>query len=158
MLKPILLVEDDLKDIELTLYALEQARLANQVVILRDGAEALDYLYRRHDFAERTPGNPSVVLLDLKLPKIDGLRVLQAIRSDEQLQNIPVTMLSASNEERDVRSAYELGVNSYVVKPLNFQQFVNAVTELGVFWAILNEPPPGSSRPAFSAKHRSVPD
>lgn len=146
MLKPILLVEDNPNDLELTLVALEKSQLANEVIIVRDGAEALDYLFRRSAYAERLPGNPAIILLDLKLPKIDGLEVLAAIRSTEALKSIPVAMLTSSKEDQDLGRAYELGVNAYVVKPVQFKEFVEAVSELGAFWAILNEPPPGSAR------------
>ena len=144
MLKPILLVEDDKRDLELTLVALERSQLANDVVVVRDGAQALDYLQRQGDYAERSEGNPAVVLLDLKLPKVNGLEVLKAVRADEQLRAIPVVMLTSSQEESDVLKSYELGVNAYVVKPVEFKQFVTAIADLGVFWAVLNEPPPGS--------------
>src|ERR1700731_69451 len=140
----ILLVEDDPKDIELTLTTLEEYNLANEVVVTGDGEEALDYLYRRGAFATRSNGNPAVLLLDLKLPKVDGLEVLQQIKSDEKLRMIPVVVLTSSHEERDMVASYRLGVNAYVVKPVDFYEFVNAIRELGVFWAIINEPPPGS--------------
>ena len=140
----ILLVEDDPKDVELTLTALEEYHLANEVVITRDGEEALDYLYRRGGFAARSNDNPAVLLLDLKLPKVDGLEVLQQIKSDQNLRMIPVVVLTSSHEEKDMVASYRLGVNAYVVKPVNFHEFVNAIKELGVFWAIVNEPPPGS--------------
>jgi DNA-binding response OmpR family regulator len=140
----ILIVEDDPRDVELTLMALEEHNLANEVVVTRDGEEALDYLYCRGKFDTRATDNPSVVLLDLKLPKVDGLEVLQRIRSEEQLKMIPVVMLTSSHEERDLMRSYNLGANAYVVKPVDFHGFVNAVKELGVFWAIVNEPPPGS--------------
>jgi CheY-like chemotaxis protein len=142
----ILLVEDDLKDVELTLSALEEYNLANEVVVTRDGEEALDYLYRRGSFATRLNGNPAVLLLDLKLPKIDGLEVLQQIKSQEKFRMIPVVVLTSSREERDMVASYQLGVNAYVVKPVDFHAFVNAIKELGVFWAIINEAPPGSIR------------
>ncbi len=144
MLKPILLVEDDPRDLELTLVALEQSQLANEVVVLRDGAEALDYLQREGDHAGRTEGNPAVILLDLKLPKVNGLEVLEAVRNNRALRSIPVVMLTSSQEETDVVRSYELGVNAYVVKPVEFKLFVSAIAELGIFWAVLNEPPPGS--------------
>ncbi|KIQ31935.1 chemotaxis protein CheY [Variovorax paradoxus] len=144
MLKPILLVEDDKRDLELTLIALERSQLANDVIVLRDGAQALDYLRREGDHAARAEGNPAVILLDLKLPKVTGLEVLQAVRADPALRSIPVVMLTSSQEESDVLRSYELGVNAYVVKPVAFDQFVSAIAELGVFWAVLNEPPPGS--------------
>src|ERR1700693_5849797 len=140
----ILLVEDDPKDVELTLTALEEYHLANEVVVTRDGEEALDYLYRRSTFAARSNDNPAVLLLDLKLPKVDGLEVLQQIKSDQQLRMIPVVVLTSSREERDMVASYKLGVNAYVVKPVDFHEFVNAIKELGVFWAVINEPPPGS--------------
>ena len=140
----ILLVEDDPKDVDLTLTALEEYYLANEVVVTHDGEEALDYLYRRGSFATRANGNPAVLLLDLKLPKVDGLEVLQQIKSDSQLRLIPVVVLTSSREERDMVASYKLGVNAYVVKPVDFHEFVNAIRELGVFWAIINEPPPGS--------------
>jgi CheY-like chemotaxis protein len=140
----ILLVEDDPKDVELTLTALEEYHLANEVVITRDGEQALDYLYRRGGFAARSNDNPAVLLLDLKLPKVDGLEVLQQIKSDQNLRMIPVVVLTSSHEEKDMVASYRLGVNAYVVKPVNFHEFVNAIKELGIFWAIVNEPPPGS--------------
>ena len=142
----ILMVEDDPKDVELTLTALEEYKLANEVVVTRDGEEALDYLYYRGNFTTRPPGNPAVLLLDLKLPKVDGLEVLQQIKSDEKLRMIPVVVLTSSREERDMVASYTLGVNAYVVKPVDFHEFVNAIKELGVFWAVINEPPPGSVR------------
>ena len=141
-----LLVEDDPKDVELTLTALEEYNLANEVMVARDGEEALDYLYCRGKFQARTRENPAVLLLDLKLPKIDGLEVLQQIRSDEKLKLTPVVVLTSSREERDMVASYKLGVNAYVVKPVDFHEFVNAIKELGVFWAVINEPPPGSIR------------
>ena len=140
----ILMVEDDPKDVELSLTALEEYNLANEVVVARDGEEALDYLYCRGKFAARPDGNPAVLLLDLKLPKVNGLEVLQQIRSDEKLKMMPVVVLTSSHEEKDMVASYKLGVNAYVVKPVDFHEFVNAVKELGVFWAIINEPPPGS--------------
>jgi len=140
----ILMVEDDPKDVELSLTALEEYNLANEVVVARDGEEALDYLYCRGKFNVRPDGNPAVLLLDLKLPKVNGLEVLQQIRSDEKLKMIPVVVLTSSHEEKDMVASYKLGVNAYVVKPVDFHEFVNAVKELGIFWAIINEPPPGS--------------
>jgi CheY-like chemotaxis protein len=138
------MVEDDPKDVELTLMALEEYNLVNEVVVVGDGAEALDYLHCRGNFAARTSGNPAVLLLDLKLPKVDGLEVLQQIKSDQNLRMIPVVVLTSSREERDMVASYKLGVNAYVVKPVDFHEFVNAIKELGVFWAVINEPPPGS--------------
>jgi len=140
----ILLVEDDPKDIDLTMDALGEYNLANEVVVTRDGEQALDYLYCRGSFAARAKGNPAVLLLDLKLPKVDGLEVLQQIRADANLKMIPVVVLTSSREEKDMVGSYRLGVNAYVVKPVDFHEFVNAIKELGVFWAIINEPPPGS--------------
>ena len=131
---------------ELTLTALEEYKLANEVVVTRDGEEALDYLYCRGNFQTRTHDNPAVLLLDLKLPKVDGLEVLQQIKSDEKLRMIPVVVLTSSREERDMVASYTLGVNAYVVKPVDFHEFVNAIKELGIFWAVINEPPPGSVR------------
>jgi CheY-like chemotaxis protein len=142
----ILLVEDDPKDVELTLTALDEYNLANEVVVARDGAEALDYLCYRGNFTMRSNENPAVLLLDLKLPKIDGLEVLKQIKSDEKLRMIPVVVLTSSHEEKDMVTSYKLGVNAYVVKPVDFHEFVNAIKELGVFWAVINEPPPGSVR------------
>ena len=140
----ILMVEDDPKDVELTLTALDEYNLANEVIVTRDGEEALDYLYCRGNFTTRSSDNPAVLLLDLKLPKVDGLEVLQQIRSDEKLRMIPVVVLTSSHEEKDMVASYKLGVNAYVVKPVDFHEFVNAIKELGVFWAVINEPPPGS--------------
>jgi len=146
MLKPILLVEDDKRDLELTLVALERSQLANDVVVVRDGAQALQYLNRQGEHADRPEGNPAVILLDLKLPKVNGLEVLRSVRSTEGLRSIPVVMLTSSHEESDLVKSYELGVNAYVVKPVEFKQFVGAIADLGIFWAVLNEPPPGSMR------------
>jgi CheY-like chemotaxis protein len=143
-MRRILLVEDDPKDVELTLTALEEYNLANEVVVAHDGEEALDYLYCRGNFAGRPDQNPAVLLLDLKLPKVDGLEVLQQIKSDGNLKMIPVVVLTSSREEKDMVTSYQLGVNAYVVKPVDFHEFVNAIKELGMFWAIINEPPPGS--------------
>ena len=140
----ILIVEDDPNDVELTLTALTDYNLANEVVVTRDGQQALDYLYCRGEFNTRSTDNPAVILLDLKLPKVGGLEVLQQIKSDERLKMIPVVVLTSSHEEKDMMRSYKLGVNAYVVKPVDFHEFVNAVKELGVFWAVINEPPPGS--------------
>ncbi|HTF67298.1 MAG TPA: response regulator [Edaphobacter sp.] len=142
----ILMVEDDPRDVELTLTALEEYNLANEVIVTRNGEEALDYLYCRGEFGTRTSDNPAVILLDLKLPKVDGLEVLQRVKSDEKLKMIPVVVLTSSNEEKDMVASYKLGVNAYVVKPVDFHEFVNAIRELGVFWAIINAPPPGSAK------------
>jgi DNA-binding response OmpR family regulator len=143
-LKRILLVEDDPKDVELTMTGLAEYNLANEVIVARDGEEALDYLYRRGNYQTRPSGNPAVMLLDLKLPKLNGFEVLEKVRSDESLKMIPVVVLTSSHEERDLVQSYKLGVNAYVVKPVDFHQFVNAVKELGAFWAVINEAPPGS--------------
>ena len=140
----ILMVEDDAKDVELTLTALEDYNLANEVIVVHDGEEALDYLYQRGQFKMRAGDNPAVILLDLKLPKVDGLEVLKQIKSDEKLRMIPVVVLTSSKEEKDMVASYKLGVNAYVVKPVDFHEFVNAIKELGAFWAVINEPPPGS--------------
>jgi CheY-like chemotaxis protein len=144
--KRILLVEDSAADVELTLEALGQNRLANEVVVVRDGAAALDYLYRRGEHADRAEGNPAVVLLDLKMPKVDGLQVLKQVKADETLRHVPIVMLTSSREEQDLVESYRLGVNGYVVKPVDFGRFVEAVKQLGMFWAVVNEPPPGSIR------------
>ncbi|MEN3295747.1 MAG: hypothetical protein V7642_5000 [Burkholderiales bacterium] len=142
ILKHILVVDDSARDIELTVNALETYQLANQVTALHDGAEALDYLYRRGEFAGRTDAQPAVILLDLKMPKVDGIEVLRQIKGDPVLKMIPVVVMTSSREEQDVLKSYQLGVNAYVVKPVKFQEFVEAVKQLGMFWAILNEPPP----------------
>lgn len=141
-LRRILLVEDNPNDVEMVLDGLGEYNLANEVVVARDGVEALDYLFRRKEFAGREEGNPAVVLLDLKLPKVDGIEVLKAVKADEQLKFIPVVVLTSSREERDLVESYRLGVNAYVVKPVDFQEFARAVKELGIFWAVINEPPP----------------
>jgi len=146
MLKPILLVEDNPKDLELTLIALEKSQLANDVIVTRDGVEALDYLNSTGEHANRTPGNPAVVLLDLKLPRVDGIEVLTIIRSTPELKSVPVVMLTSSREEQDLLRSYALGVNAFVVKPVEFREFVDAIADLGIFWAVLNEPPPGSTK------------
>jgi CheY-like chemotaxis protein len=141
-LRPILLVEDNPKDLELTLAALQRCSLANPVEVARDGAEALEYLYGRGKWLDRPSGDPAVVLLDLKLPKVDGLEVLERVKSDPQLKQIPVVMLTSSREESDLVASYQLGVNAFVVKPVAFNEFLKAIQDLGVFWAVLNEPPP----------------
>jgi CheY-like chemotaxis protein len=150
-LRHILLAEDSDNDIELTLRALESSNILNEVVVVRDGQEALDYLYRRGAYQNRAPGNPAVVLLDLKMPKVDGLEVLRVVKSDPELRALPICMLTSSREEQDLVRSYQLGVNAYVVKPVNFQQFIQAVKDLGAFWAILNEPPPEIVRPRAAA-------
>jgi len=145
-LKRILLAEDNAKDVELTLAALEENHLANEVVVMRDGEQTLRYLRREGSFKDRPDGNPAVILLDLKMPKVDGLQVLKEIKANERLKVIPVVMLTSSREEKDLVVSYNLGVNAYVVKPVNFAEFLEAVKSLGVFWALLNEPPPGSMK------------
>jgi CheY-like chemotaxis protein len=144
--KRILLADDDLNDVELTLAALAEHNLANEVVVTRDGEEALDYLYRRGKFTERDTENPAVILLDLKMPKVDGLEVLKTIKSDVSLKAIPVVVLTSSRQESDLIKSYSMGVNAFVVKPVGFQEFINAVKHLGVFWAIINEAPSGSAK------------
>jgi CheY-like chemotaxis protein len=143
-LKRILLAEDNAKDVELTLAALGENHLANEVIVVRDGEQALQYLKREGPYKDRPDGNPAVVLLDLKMPKVDGLQVLKEIKADEKLRNMPVVMLTSSREEKDLAMSYKLCVNAYVVKPVNFAEFAEAVKNLGIFWALLNEPPPGS--------------
>ena len=143
-LKRILLVEDDPQDIELTLSALGEHNLANEIAIARDGVEALDYVYRRGTFAQRSEGNPIVILLDLKLPRLGGIQVLRQLKSDEHMRSIPIVILTSSRESRDLEECYKLGINAYVVKPVRFTEFVEAVKHIGVFWALINEPPPGS--------------
>ena len=145
-IKNILLVEDDPRDVELTLAALEENHLANKVAVVRDGEKALDYLYRRGEFKTRAGGNPILVLLDLKMPKVNGLEVLKIIKADEQLKIIPVVVLTSSRETPDVDGCYQHGVNAYVVKPVDFAEFMKAVKQLGVFWAAVNEPPPHTGR------------
>jgi CheY-like chemotaxis protein len=143
-LKRILLAEDNAKDVELTLAALETHHLANEVVVVRDGEQALQYLQKQGNYQTRPNGNPVAVLLDLKMPKVDGLEVLRQMKADPQLRAVPVVMLTSSREEKDLVESYKLGVNAYVVKPVDFTEFVNAVKDLGAFWAVINEPPPGS--------------
>jgi CheY-like chemotaxis protein len=147
MRKPgkILLVEDDLNDVELTLSALAENHLANEVFVVSDGEEALDYLYYQGGYESREEGNPALMLLDLKLPKVDGMEVLRRVKTDPALKMIPVVMLTSSREEQDLVRSYDLGTNGYVVKPVDFQNFVKAVSGLGLFWAIINHPPPGSA-------------
>jgi two-component system response regulator len=144
LLKRILLVEDSPRDAEMTFNALEENNLANEVAHVRDGAEALDYLHRRGEFAGRPNGQPAVVLLDLKMPKVDGLEVLRQMKADPALKVIPVVVMTSSREEQDLLKSYQLGASAYVVKPVKFQDFIHAVKQLGLFWAVLNEPPPGS--------------
>ena len=145
-LKRILLVEDNPHDAELTMEALAEHNLANGVEWVHDGAEALDYLYCRGKYHGHDCQGLSVILLDLKLPKVDGIEVLRTIKTDDQLKCIPVVVLTSSREERDMIETYRLGVNAYVVKPVNFHDFMDAVKELGAFWAIINEPPLVSRR------------
>lgn len=142
----ILLVEDNKYDVELTLKSLAEFNVANEVIVVTNGADALDYLYRRGTFAARHGGNPAVILLDLKLPKVSGIEVLRIIKADEQLKIVPVVILTSSREEQDLMDSYKLGVNAYVVKPIGFNEFARAIKGLGAFWAIINEPPPGSPR------------
>ncbi len=146
MAKPssILLVEDDPHDVELTLSAPTENHLSNEIAVARDGAEALEYLYRRGAYDSREPGNPAVILLDLKLPKLDGLEVLKRIKADPDLKAVPVVMLTSSREEQDLAESYGSGANAYVVKPVGFGDFVEAVREVGLFWTDINQPPPGS--------------
>ena len=142
-LKPILLAEDNPQDAELILEALADNRLANRVTLVRDGVEALEYLRCEGRYTTRQPGNPAAVVLDIKMPRMDGIEVLRAIRADPALILIPVVMLTSSREEQDLIRSYSLGSNAYVVKPVKFAEFVDAVKQLGAFWAILNELPPG---------------
>lgn len=141
-LRPILLVDDSLLDIELTVSALKRNHVANEVVVARHGGEALDFLHRRGEYQNRAMVNPVVVFLDLKMPKVDGLEVLRQIKSDPALKMLPVVMLTSSREESDLVKSYQLGTNAYIVKPVGFEQFTEAIRELGIFWAVLNEPPP----------------
>lgn len=145
-IKRILLAEDNELDMELTMTALQEYNLANEVVSVRDGAEALDYLYQRGAHANHGNGLPVVMILDLKMPKVDGLQVLQQMKGDPNLKQVPVVMLTSSREEQDLVRSYKLGVNAYVVKPVDFQKFVDSIKQLGFFWAILNEPPPISTQ------------
>jgi len=140
--KRILLAEDDPNDMELTLNALGEHNLANDVQVARDGAEALDYLYRRGEFADRPEGNPVLILLDLKMPKVSGIEILRQLKSDETKRTIPVVILTSSRESQDLETCYQLGINAYVVKPVIFSDFINAVQGIGVFFALINEPPP----------------
>ena len=145
-LKRILLVEDNERDVELTLAALEEYNLANEVVVARDGAEALDYLYQRGKYSDRADGLPAVVLLDLNMPKVDGMEVLQRMKLDPILKQVPVVMVTSSRVEQDLVRSYELGVNAYVVKPVDFQKFIESIRQIGFFWAIVNEAPPGTPK------------
>ena len=142
--KKILLAEDDPHDLELALAGMQDYNLANEVIVARDGAEALDYLYVRGKFADRSKGNPLLILLDLKMPRVDGLEVLRQVKSDPNLKTIPVVVLTSSKEERDIVESYNLGVNAYVVKPVIFEKFIDAAKQLSMFWLLLNEAPPGT--------------
>ncbi|GIK52885.1 MAG: response regulator [Planctomycetaceae bacterium] len=141
-LKPILLVEDNEDDVELILHAFRRTNLANEVVVARDGQQALDFLHRRGEFSSRPDVNPGLVLLDLKLPKVDGLAVLKDIKATKSLKRLPVVVFTSSREEKDQLESYDFGVNAYVVKPLDFKDFIVAIGEVGLFWALFNEPPP----------------
>ena len=152
-IKNILLAEDDPRDVELTLAALEENNLANRVAVVRDGEKALDYLYRRGEFKTRAGGNPILVLLDLKMPKVDGLEVLKIIKADEDLKSIPVVVFSSSRETPDLTECYQHGVNAYVVKPVDFTDFMKTVKQLDIFWATINEPPPGTSNGKNGVAH-----
>jgi CheY-like chemotaxis protein len=140
-LKTILIVEDNPQDVELTLEALSTHNLANNVIAVGDGVEAIEYLTYKGKFESRVKGNPSVILLDIKMPRMDGIEVLEYIRADEKLKMIPVVMLTSSREEPDLVKCYKLGVNAYVVKPVGFKDFLEAVKQIGIFWALLNEHP-----------------
>ena len=143
---PILLAEDNPNDVELTLEALAQHHLANKVTVAHDGVEAMEYLRCEGAFRDREPGDPAVVLLDIKMPRKDGLEVLREIRGDPALKRLPVVILTSSREERDLITSYDLGVNAYVVKPVDFPSFIDAVKELGMFWAVINERPPNGAQ------------
>jgi CheY-like chemotaxis protein len=143
-LRTILLAEDDPKDLELTLEALAEHNLANQVVVIKDGVEVIEYLRCEGNFKLRRPGKPAVLLLDIKMPRMDGIEVLRAIRSDPALKTLPVVMLTSSREQQDLIKSYELGINAYVVKPVDFKDFIEAVKYIGMFWAVVNELPPES--------------
>jgi CheY-like chemotaxis protein len=140
-LKRILLAEDNANDVELTVTALRENHVINEVVVVRDGAQALDYLYKRNTYADRPGQNPALVLLDLKMPKVDGIEVLKQVKSDPVMRSIPIVVLTSSREEQDLVQTYDLGVNAYVVKPVDFHEFVDAVKLLGGFWAVVNETP-----------------
>ncbi len=147
-LKRVLLAEDNAKDVELTLAALSEHNLANEVMVVRDGVEAWDYLTCAGHYADRPPGSPAVVLLDLKMPRMDGLEVLRRMKAHDTLKSVPIVMLTSSREERDLVESYRLGVNAYVVKPVAFDEFMHSIKTLGLFWALLNETPPGTIRRA----------
>jgi len=146
-IRTILFAEDNPRDVELTLEALGEHNLANNVIVVRDGVETMDYLRCEGKYKQRKPGNPAVLLLDIKMPRMDGIEVLRAIRNDNKLKMLPVVMLTSSREEQDLIKSYELGVNAYVVKPVDFKEFIEAVKQIGVFWAVINEVPPASKLP-----------
>jgi len=143
----ILLVDDSPRDTEMALDALHQYHLANEVTTLRDGAEALDFIFRRGDYAGRDGADPAVIMLDLKMPRVDGIEVLRQLKADPRFRRIPVVVMTSSREDQDLARCYELGVNAYVVKPLTFHEFIEAIKTLGTFWAVLNEPPPAGPNP-----------
>ena len=145
-LRPILLAEDNPNDVELTLTALHTLNLANEIVVVHDGAEVMDFLLRQNAFAQRAPNPPAVILLDLKMPRVDGLESLRQIRAHAELKTLPIVILTSSREENDLVKGYQLGANGYVVKPVDFDAFISAVSQLGVFWALVNEPPPAAAR------------
>jgi CheY-like chemotaxis protein len=147
-LRPILLAEDNPNDVELTLTALHTLNLANEIIVVHNGAEVLDFVYRRNAYAQRIDVPPAVILLDLKMPRVDGLETLRQLRANPDTRTIPIVILTSSREENDLVKGYELGANSYVVKPVDFDQFISAVSQLGVFWAIVNEPPPAAGTPS----------
>lgn len=151
-MRRILLVEDSTNDVELILTSLSDNHLANEVVVVRDGEEALNYLYRRGIFKMRMEGNPVVILLDLKLPRVNGIEVLSQIRSEPNFRLVPVVVLTSSREEPDLLNCYELGANAYVVKPIDFHEFVDVIKQVGLFWAVVNQPPPGSLPSASSSR------
>jgi CheY-like chemotaxis protein len=146
-LRPLLLAEDNPNDVELTLTALHSLNLANEIIVVNDGAQVLDFLQRRNAFSSRPAIAPAVILLDLKMPRVDGLEALRLIRADPALRMLPIVILTSSREENDLVRGYELGANAYVVKPVDFDQFISAISQLGVFWALVNEPPPSAPRP-----------
>ncbi len=145
-IRPILLAEDNPNDVELTLTALHSLNLANEIIVVNDGAQVMDFLLRRNDFTGRSATLPAVILLDLKMPRVDGLEALRQIRADSELKTLPIVILTSSREENDLVKGYQLGANGYVVKPVDFDQFISAVSQLGVFWALINEPPPAAGR------------
>ena len=141
-LRPILLAEDNPNDVALTLTALHSLNLANEIIVVNDGAQVLDFLHRRNTFSSRPATAPAVILLDLKMPRVDGLEALHQIRADPTHRMLPIVILTSSREESDLVKGYQLGANAYVVKPVDFDQFISAISQLGVFWALINEPPP----------------